>query len=157
MDIVTLIIQLVAGAVGGNDAGAAVKQNSLGTIGNSIAGIFGGGIGGQILGAVRSPASPRQASTGTLDIGSTGHRPGSSAVVSAAASSWSSSASSNRCSPAARRRSKRIAAPQALGARFTSAVEAACFHRRRSRPMGQTNPVETLVGPAGFEPATTPL
>jgi uncharacterized membrane protein YeaQ/YmgE (transglycosylase-associated protein family) len=69
MDIVTLIIQLVAGAVGGNVAGAAIKQYSLGTIGNSIAGIIGGGIGGQILGAV-VPSLATAASTGTLDIGS---------------------------------------------------------------------------------------
>lgn len=52
MDIAGLIIQLVAGAVGGNAAGAALKNYSLGTVGNSIAGILGGGIGGQILQAV---------------------------------------------------------------------------------------------------------
>ncbi len=44
-----LIIQLIAGLVGGNAAGAAMKNLSLGTIGNSIAGIVGGGLGGQIL------------------------------------------------------------------------------------------------------------
>jgi uncharacterized membrane protein YeaQ/YmgE (transglycosylase-associated protein family) len=46
-----LIIQLIAGAVGGNAAGAIFKNLSLGTIGNSIAGIAGGGIGGQLLAA----------------------------------------------------------------------------------------------------------
>jgi hypothetical protein len=69
MDIVTLIIQLVAGAVGGNVAGAAVKQYSLGTVGNSIAGIIGGGIGGQILSAI-VPSLAAAASSGNLDIGS---------------------------------------------------------------------------------------
>jgi hypothetical protein len=44
-----VIIQLISGAVGGNAAGAAMKDQSLGTIGNSIAGIIGGGIGGQLL------------------------------------------------------------------------------------------------------------
>src|SRR5262245_27862884 len=52
MDITTLLIQLVSGAVGGNAAGAAMKKFSLGTVGNSIVGILGGGLGGQILGAL---------------------------------------------------------------------------------------------------------
>ena len=42
-----LIIQLISGAVGGNVAGAAMKEKSLGTVGNSIAGIVGGVGGGQ--------------------------------------------------------------------------------------------------------------
>lgn len=48
-DIVSLIISLISGAVGGNVAGAAMKEKSLGTAGNSLAGILGGGIGGFIL------------------------------------------------------------------------------------------------------------
>ncbi|MGE3313952.1 MAG: hypothetical protein AB7O26_02470 [Planctomycetaceae bacterium] len=48
-NIVGLIISLVSGAVGGNVAGAAMKDKSLGTAGNSIAGILGGGIGGFLL------------------------------------------------------------------------------------------------------------
>ena len=47
-----LIIRLVLGAIGGNVGGALFKNLSLGTVGNSIAGIVGGGIGGQILQAV---------------------------------------------------------------------------------------------------------
>jgi uncharacterized membrane protein YeaQ/YmgE (transglycosylase-associated protein family) len=46
MDIVPLLIQLASGAVGGNLA----AKSSLGTVGNSIAGILGGGLGGQLLG-----------------------------------------------------------------------------------------------------------
>ncbi|ADJ22681.1 conserved hypothetical protein [Hyphomicrobium denitrificans ATCC 51888] len=49
MDIATLLIQLISGAVGGNVAGGLLKNLSLGTLGNSIAGIVGGGIGGQVL------------------------------------------------------------------------------------------------------------
>jgi hypothetical protein len=45
-----LLIQLVSGALGGNVAGKLLKQRSLGTLGNSIVGILGGGIGGQLLG-----------------------------------------------------------------------------------------------------------
>jgi uncharacterized membrane protein YeaQ/YmgE (transglycosylase-associated protein family) len=44
-----LIIQLLLGAIGGNIGGALFKNLSLGTLGNSIAGIVGGGVGGQIL------------------------------------------------------------------------------------------------------------
>jgi uncharacterized membrane protein YeaQ/YmgE (transglycosylase-associated protein family) len=49
MNLVNLIISLVCGALGGNAAGAVMKEKSLGTLGNSLAGIFGGGIGGFIL------------------------------------------------------------------------------------------------------------
>ena len=52
MNITSLIIQLISGAVGGNVAGAAMKESSLGTLGNSIAGIVGGGVGGAILMAI---------------------------------------------------------------------------------------------------------
>jgi uncharacterized membrane protein YeaQ/YmgE (transglycosylase-associated protein family) len=49
MELVPLLIQLASGAVGGNLAGKLLPNNSLGTIGNSIAGIAGGGIGGYLL------------------------------------------------------------------------------------------------------------
>jgi hypothetical protein len=52
MDMSSLLVQLVSGAVGGNLGGALLKNLSLGTLGNSIAGIVGGGLGGQILGAL---------------------------------------------------------------------------------------------------------
>ena len=57
MDITNLIVEAVSGAVGGNVAGAAMKDKSLGTVGNSIAGIVGGGIGGTILQAVMGSAA----------------------------------------------------------------------------------------------------
>ena len=66
MDIVSLLIQLVSGAAGGNVAGALLKNISLGTLGNSLAGIVGGGIGGQILAQVLHMAP----AAGGLDIGS---------------------------------------------------------------------------------------
>jgi uncharacterized membrane protein YeaQ/YmgE (transglycosylase-associated protein family) len=49
MDIVSLIISLVSGAVGGNVAGAAMKDKSLGPHLNSLAGILGGGAGAAVL------------------------------------------------------------------------------------------------------------
>jgi hypothetical protein len=66
MNVTGLIIQLISGAVGGNVAGAALKQYDLGTIGNSVAGIVGGGIGGQILMVLLGGS----ASGGGTDIGS---------------------------------------------------------------------------------------
>jgi uncharacterized membrane protein YeaQ/YmgE (transglycosylase-associated protein family) len=45
-----ILVQLISGAVGGNVAGAVLKKYSLGTLGNSIVGILGGGLGGQLLG-----------------------------------------------------------------------------------------------------------
>jgi len=49
---INLIIQLVSGALGGNLAGGWLKKLSLGTVLNSILGILGGGVGGQLLNAV---------------------------------------------------------------------------------------------------------
>lgn len=64
MDIVTLLIQLASGALGGNVAGSLLKNLSLGTLGNSLAGIVGGGLGGQILGSVLSGGAPAVAASG---------------------------------------------------------------------------------------------
>lgn len=64
MDVTSLLIQLVSGAVGGNVAGAALKNLSLGTVGNSIVGILGGGLGGQLLGMLDLGGG------GGMDVGS---------------------------------------------------------------------------------------
>ena len=42
MDLTSLLVQVVAGALGGSAAGAAAKQYSLGALGNAIAGAIGG-------------------------------------------------------------------------------------------------------------------
>ena len=49
MNLTTLIVQLIAGALGGYAAGNVSKEMNLGTIGNSVVGALGGGVGGQIL------------------------------------------------------------------------------------------------------------
>lgn len=68
--IVGLIIQLISGAVGGNIAGSALKQYNLGAVGNTIAGIVGGGVGAQIIGALVGGGAEAAAGPGGLDIGS---------------------------------------------------------------------------------------
>lgn len=65
--LLPLVIQLVSGAVGGNVAGKALPNMNLGTLGNSIAGIVGGGLGGQILSTLLNTSVASNA--GALDIG----------------------------------------------------------------------------------------
>jgi uncharacterized membrane protein YeaQ/YmgE (transglycosylase-associated protein family) len=52
MNQTTLLVQLIAGALGGYVAGSVSKEMNLGTIGNSVAGALGGGVGGQIVFAI---------------------------------------------------------------------------------------------------------
>ena len=68
--IIGLIIQLIAGGVGGNIAGSALKQYDLGAIGNTIAGVVGGGVGAQIIGALLGGGAESAVGSGSLDIGS---------------------------------------------------------------------------------------
>jgi uncharacterized membrane protein YeaQ/YmgE (transglycosylase-associated protein family) len=67
MNIIALIIQLICGAVGGNAAGGLMKNFSLGPVGNSIVGILGGGLGGQILNMLGMGGA---GAGGSLDFGS---------------------------------------------------------------------------------------
>jgi hypothetical protein len=73
--IINLIIQLLSGAAGGNIVGNILKQHNLGPLGNSIAGIVDGGLGGQLLnmilgsGAAAGTAASAATASG-LDFGS---------------------------------------------------------------------------------------
>lgn len=72
MDITSIIIAIISGAIGGNVIGTAAKQYSLGTAGNSIVGVIGGFAGGwileQLFGAAPA-ADPAAAAAATgLDI-----------------------------------------------------------------------------------------
>ena len=62
--LLPLILQLVAGAVGGNIGGAAMKNSSLGNLGNTIAGAVGGVGGGSVLGPLLGMGA-----SGNFDIG----------------------------------------------------------------------------------------
>jgi hypothetical protein len=68
MNLTALIIQLIAGALGGNAIGNVAKDVNLGPVGNSIAGALGGGIGGQLLNSILGIGGAAAASG--LDIGS---------------------------------------------------------------------------------------
>lgn len=68
MNMTALIVQLISGAAGGNIAGAVLKKLSLGPVGNSIAGVVGGGIGGQLLGMLTGGGAAPAA--GGFDVGS---------------------------------------------------------------------------------------
>lgn len=63
-----ILINLVAGALGGAGAGKASPTFDLGTVGNLIAGAVGGGVLGQILTAL-VPAVMAAAQSGDLSIG----------------------------------------------------------------------------------------
>ena len=69
MDLTAVLLQLIAGAAGGNVAGLAAKAKSLGPLLNTVLGALGGLGGGQLAG-------------GTLDAG-TGGQLGLSAVLGA--------------------------------------------------------------------------
>jgi len=66
--IISLIIQIVAGAIGGNGIAAALKEVNLGTPWNTVTGALGGAAGGQILSSL-IPALAGAAG-GEIDIGS---------------------------------------------------------------------------------------
>lgn len=49
MEIINLLISLISGAIGGNITGAAAPDKSLGSLGNTLSGILGGGLGSYLL------------------------------------------------------------------------------------------------------------
>jgi hypothetical protein len=67
-----MLIQLVAGAIGGNAAGALLRPFSLGQLGNFITGVIGGGLGGQLLSVLLagSSAAADGSAGGALAVGS---------------------------------------------------------------------------------------
>ena len=85
MDLTSLLIQAVSGAIGGNAANAVAKNDALGTLGNTIAGALGGGLGGQILGPLLGLGGA--AATSGLDI---------NAIISGFATGGVSGASASR-------------------------------------------------------------
>jgi uncharacterized membrane protein YeaQ/YmgE (transglycosylase-associated protein family) len=56
--LLSWLVSLITGGVGGNIAGALFKNLSLGPLGNTIAGVVGGGLGGQLLSAALGAGTP---------------------------------------------------------------------------------------------------
>jgi hypothetical protein len=50
MTFLPLILQMIAGAIGGHTAGTASKDTNLGGVGNTVVGLLGGAGAGQLLG-----------------------------------------------------------------------------------------------------------
>jgi uncharacterized membrane protein YeaQ/YmgE (transglycosylase-associated protein family) len=61
--IITWLLTLISGAVGGNIGGAMIKDQSLGPVVNTILGLIGGVGGGQLLGALGGLQSLGQLAT----------------------------------------------------------------------------------------------
>lgn len=71
MDLISLLITAVSGAVGGNVADAAAPDKSLGGLGNTIAGLIGGAGGHYIVQALGLISTVATAAEGAgIDIGS---------------------------------------------------------------------------------------
>lgn len=73
--ILAIILPLISGAAGGNVVGALAKNLSLGTLGNSLAGIVGGIGGSQLIGMLMgggtaAAATAATTAAGGMDIGS---------------------------------------------------------------------------------------
>jgi uncharacterized membrane protein YeaQ/YmgE (transglycosylase-associated protein family) len=64
--LINLIVQIIVGALGGNAAGATMKNIDLGTLGNTIAGAIGGAGGGTLLTALLPIL---QNAAGNVDVG----------------------------------------------------------------------------------------
>lgn len=63
-----ILMNLIAGAIGGNAAGKASPSFDLGTIGNTISGLVGGGVLGQLI-PILLPAISAAAQGGNLSVG----------------------------------------------------------------------------------------
>ncbi len=63
------IIGLASGALGGNLAGALLKNANMGTLWNSVAGIAGGGLGASLLGML-SPEMGAAAASESMNLSS---------------------------------------------------------------------------------------
>lgn len=65
MSALGLVVELVAGAIGGNGVASVAKNLSLGTLGNSLVGAIGGAAGTSFLGII----IPALENAGHADIG----------------------------------------------------------------------------------------
>ncbi len=69
MDIVQVLINLIAGALGGVGAGKASPNFDLGTIGNIVSGLVGGGVLGQRFRSSQADGQVKQFGSGHDALG----------------------------------------------------------------------------------------
>jgi hypothetical protein len=68
MDIATLLIQLLSGAGGGQLAGKVMPNLSLGSAGNLLAGLVGGGLGSQVIPSMFGAGATAASAAGDMDL-----------------------------------------------------------------------------------------
>ncbi len=68
-NMIILLIQVISGALAGTATGATVKDLSLGTSGNAVAGMLGGVIGGQIFDMLGMAVTGTRLETDVVDTG----------------------------------------------------------------------------------------
>lgn len=68
--VINLIIQLVSGLGAGNAAGALMKDKPMSTLGNSVTGLVGGGLGGIVTMLIERFSGVGTAAASGLDFGS---------------------------------------------------------------------------------------
>lgn len=68
MDIVSLLVSLVGGAIGGNVAGPATQEKNPGALWNTVLGLIGGGAGTYILQALGVMNNPTEAATAVTHV-----------------------------------------------------------------------------------------
>jgi hypothetical protein len=69
MDMTTLLLQMLSGVAGGHIIANQVKSTDLGSAGNSLAGLIGGGMGSQILGSLAGLGTGLGTGLGASDAG----------------------------------------------------------------------------------------
>ena len=58
MELISLLLPLLSGAAGGNIVGGVLKTFNLGSGGNSLAGLVGGGLGSLVIGSLLGASGP---------------------------------------------------------------------------------------------------
>jgi hypothetical protein len=69
IDLIALFVQCASGAAGGNLGGSLFRSLNLGVLGNSLAGLIGGGIGSQLVNTSLGLAATTAAGVGGPDPG----------------------------------------------------------------------------------------
>ncbi len=69
--LLPIVIQLIGGVLGGNAVGALLKDINLGALGNSVVGMIGGGVLGQIISTLVPNLATTMTAAGGVDLAAT--------------------------------------------------------------------------------------